>query len=177
MSKKRRFASRGFSWSNGIVTLDRVGREFDVDAERDLIQAILRSGVYDGGHVLELPTVEELSKSAAALFSEQAAFAQTIQTGVVEALPVTPLDGKINEELELQAIAEEERLRREQAQEDLQKIAERKATREKIYGSRRESKPKNEKEIMDKPKSETKKRRATETAKPASAEREPKKKG
>ena len=148
MSKKRRFASRGFSWSNGIVTLDRVGREFDVDAERDLIQAILRSGVYDGGHVLELPTVEELSKSAAALFSEQAAFAQTIQTGVVEALPVTPLDGKINEELELQAI---------------------------VYGSRRESKPKNEKEIMDKPKSETKKRRATGTAKPASAERESKK--
>lgn len=177
MGKKRRFASRGFSWSNGIVTLDRAGREFDVDAERDLIQAILCGGVYDGGHVLELPTAEDLSKSAAASLGEQTAFAQTFETAAVEALPVTPLDGKINEELELQAIAEEERLRRELAQEDLRKIAERKATREKIYGARRESKPKNEKEITDKPKSETKKRRAAGTAKPASAEREPKKKG
>ena len=177
MGKKRRFASRGFSWSNGIVTLDKAGREFDTDVEGDLIQSILRSGVYDGGHVVELPTAGDLTSSAAALFGEEAALLQPADMAAVEALPVTPLDGKINEELELEAIAEEKRLRQELEQEDLQKIAERKASREKIYGGRRESKPKNERETADIPKTEPKKRRSSETTKRTSSKKEPGKKG
>ena len=37
---KRRFMSRGAGWSNGIVELDREGREFDTESEADLIASI-----------------------------------------------------------------------------------------------------------------------------------------
>ncbi|MEG2213018.1 MAG: hypothetical protein RRY35_03875 [Clostridiales bacterium] len=64
MGETRRFISRGFSWTNGAVILDRRGREFDVMGDADLIAGIINDGVNAGGLVIEVPTCKQLKNAA-----------------------------------------------------------------------------------------------------------------
>ncbi len=67
MAKMRRFISRGESWNNGAVILDREGKEFDVEKDAELIALIVRDGINGGGLVIEVPTSDALQQAAAEL--------------------------------------------------------------------------------------------------------------
>ena len=127
MGKKRKFVSRGERWSNGIITLDRGGREFDEETDAALIDAILKGGVFNGGLVLEVPTQDEIKRGAMEILAEAAGLHAAVENAEVEAVEVEPLDGNIDEEKELQAIAEEARKRKEDAEDEQRRIAERRA--------------------------------------------------
>ncbi|MCR4963287.1 MAG: hypothetical protein K6B40_05340 [Firmicutes bacterium] len=64
MAKMRRFLSRGESWTNGAVILDRGGKEFDEEKDAELIAAILKDGVNAGGMVIEAPSLRQLAQAA-----------------------------------------------------------------------------------------------------------------
>lgn len=68
---KRRFAAVGQEWSNGLVTLDRRGREFDTEQDAQLIASICRDGA--GGLVVEIPTLAEQNSSLRQLVASQLA--------------------------------------------------------------------------------------------------------
>ena len=107
---KRRFMSRGAGWSNGIVELDREGREFDTESEADLIAGILRDAV--GGLVIEVPTAE--------------ANKQALQAVVLD-----DLAGLIDEEVEKRLAAlQVERLSSGNLEEEMAAAAENEAARE-----------------------------------------------
>ena len=151
MAEKRRFASRGLSWSNGIITLDREGQEFDTETDAELIEIIVNSGVNGGGYVLELPTKEQQKASATAIFQESEFFKQTVEKAVVEAVKVEPIQEMVNEEAELADIAEQKKLRQEQAEAEAQAKAERKAKFDEFFDT-------NAVKGGKKPKSENKKK-------------------
>lgn len=152
MGKKRKFVSRGERWSNGIITLDRGGREFDEETDAALIDAILRGGVFGGGLVLEVPTQDEIKRGAMEILAEAAGLRQAEDALTVEAIAVPPVDGNIDEAKELQEIADEARKRQEDAAEEARRIQERREFLAEKYAGRNKTK-------TEKPQTGTGKRR------------------
>ncbi len=64
MAAMRRFISRGESWTNGAVVLDRGGKEFDEEKDGALIASIVKDGVLAGGLVIESPSLRQLTQTA-----------------------------------------------------------------------------------------------------------------
>lgn len=127
---KRRFISSGYSWCNGLVTLDRNGREFDTETEAHLIESIITQGVNGGGLVIEVPTQEALKESAVKFVAETLGIA--IPVPVVTAPDI---------EAEQKALEEQEQIKKQQA-EEAAKLAEEKRERNAAYKERRTTPPK-----------------------------------
>lgn len=137
MGEKRRFISRGLSWTNGAVTLDRGGLEFDGESDRELIAGIIKDGVLAGGMVIEAPNGGCLSAAALDFALGDALIQARIQEEakrLAEAMtppkPVEPL-AVAHPDQELAALGEEQRIRRQQEAAEAALTEERKAEAEK----------------------------------------------
>lgn len=126
---KRKFISRGIRWSIGTLTLDRNGREFDTETEAGLIETILRSGVNDGGLVIEVPTEKVLKESAAKFVAET--------FGVAIPVPVLTVP---DVEAEQKALQEQEQIKQQQAEEE-KRLAEEKRAMNAAYKEKRTKAP------------------------------------